>query len=640
MILFIVESPTKCKTIQKYLGNDYKVIATCGHFMDLDSKSLSIDKETWTPKFISTKVEIVKKLKEENKKCDVIYIATDNDSEGHGIGYHISNVIKGDIYRVTYNEITKSAILQGIENKHRLDMSCVNAYLTRRMIDRIGGFGLSPLLWKRFGLNYLSAGRVQSVVLALILQKQEETENSDVTVQYEVRGDFSEGLKNTFNREFDSYDESLEVINSLDFSKYWNVEYEVKDKHVKPPPPFITSSIQIACSSMFKMSNKATMDSLQKLFERGLITYHRTSYMNISDQFRNHAKDYISKMYNSSMYVSRYDTSGSGSSAHECIRVTDLTVKHDDKVYMLIWKRTLQSLMKSATYDEYSIVIKRSTEFYTKINVLKEPGYLIVDGKSKEETIKIPDKVKLITVYSLPKSSIKLSYYDEGSIIRKMETCGIGRPSTYAPTIQHLFNKTYLEYSINPVRKLSCKQLTKTINDIKTRNIEIDACTKGSNRMLHVTKIGKDVILFLYDRCSFVLSTDLTSEMEDNLDKIEKNKIKYKNVLADFDKKIEDVKVVPISLIDTSNNMYINTRYGRCVKKEDGKLINIEGILKHLKRDIDDNLVTFIKRLPINLGNGKELHSGRYGLYYKENGKNLKISSKEEFANIRKEYHI
>jgi DNA topoisomerase-1 len=656
MILFIVESPTKCSTIQKYLGKEYLVIATCGHFMDLDTKTISIDKNTWTPQFKPTKNNIIQKIKDANKNCNTVYISTDNDTEGNGIGYHISKIVKGDVYRVTYNEITKSAIMDGIQNKHRLNMNIVNAYLTRRMIDRIVGYGISPLLWKRFGINTLSAGRVQSVVLALILQKQNETENNETSLLYDVKADFTDFTDFTENKHklsntiyslspLKNYKDAVDIVNILPFDVKWKVQDNIKDKIIKPPPPFITSSIQMACSSLFKLSNKATMDILQKLFEKGLITYHRTSYLNISNQFRSHAKEYIQNTYGDNKFVSRYGSNDSNS-AHECIRVTNLNTQHDDKIYKLIWKRTIQSLMIPALYDEHNIQISHNDiQFCSTINTLKDPGYLIVENKTVEPPLKLPKTVTLTKSWVEPKSSVKLSYYDESSIIKKMETCDIGRPSTYASTIEHLFYKGYIEYSTNPSRKTNSYIYTKTMNNTTETPIEIDACSKGNNRMLHVTDIGSNIIMFLYDRCDFLLSTQLTANMENNLDNIENNTIQYKDVLTEFNTKLEKVIAIPTEQkkLDT-NALYIHTKYGRCIKNDDGKLINIEGVLKHLKRSIntDDNskhFVSFIKSLPINLDADNELHTGRYGLYIKNKNKNIKIEYKQ-LKTIREKFNI
>ena len=643
-ILFIVESPTKCKAIQKYLGKDYTVIATCGHFMDLDSKTISIDKTSWTPQFIATKQDVIKRLKEANKKCNTIYISTDNDTEGNGIGYHICKVVKGDIYRVTYNEITKHAILEGIENKHRLNMHLVNAYLTRRMIDRIAGYGISPLLWKKFGNNFLSAGRVQSVVLALILQKQNETENNDAPILYDIKADFTDDLSNTIhNNTFEQYSKGVELVNTLTFkSLSWNVDIDIKDKIVKPPPPFITSSIQIACASTFKMSNKNTMDALQKLFEEGLITYHRTSYLNISNQFKKHAKQYIKNNYGDNMYVSRYGCDSN--SAHECIRVTNLNTEHDSKIYKLIWKRTVQCLMIPALYDENTITISnQGVQFQTIINMLKEPGYLVVEDKKPDTTkLNIPKKVTLKKAWVEPRSSVKLSYYDEATIIKKMETCGVGRPSTYASTIQHLFYKTYIEYSTNPSRKTTSSIYTRLEDKTSEKEVEIDACTKGNSRMLHVTDMGQNVVMFLHEQCNFMLSTQLTADMESDLDKIENNSVEYKTVLSQFDEKIEKVKAIHIQEQPKKKNnlLYVPTKYGKCIKTNDGKLVNVEGVLKHLKKGvIDEEFVSFIKKLPIQLSDDRYLLAGRYGLYFKDNGNNVKMDYKE-LQQIRTQFKV
>lgn len=652
MILFIVESPTKCKTIQNYLGKDYIVVATCGHFMELDPKSLSVDISTWTPTFIPSKDNVIANIKKLNKKCKTVYISTDDDMEGTGIGYHIKNIVDGDVYRVTYNEITKPAIMKGIENKHELNMDIVNAYLTRRMIDRVTGYSISPILWKQFNDNHLSAGRVQSCVLAILLQKQYETNNKDVSVIWDVIGNFEDGYINTFHKKVDTKNEVIDILKSITFKHPWDVSYDVIDHVSNPPPPFITSTIQIAFSSMFHISNKGTMDILQTLFEKGLITYHRTSYLTISPIFKKTVKTKIGQLYGEKYFKSRYGTNDTNS-AHECIRVTDI---NDDigksldnslhkKVYYAIWKRTIQSLMIPAVYDRYNIKIEKGDiVFTTKRDILKEPGYMIIDEKDfKKQEISIPSKLMLLEVIGDPKTDVQLSYYNEGTIIKKMETCGVGRPSTYAPTITNIMNKGYVEYSKNPEREMETVKFIRDKNRLYQEKIIVNGCLKGTDKMLHVTRIGEEIIKFLDKNCNFLLSSKLTSDMENNLDMIEQKKIEYKNVLSVYYRQIEVFldrcqDIVPTPLIK-DDELSIYTRYGRCIK-HDNKFINIEGFLKFLKIEkINDSHYDFLIKLPILVGEDKYIYNGKYGLYFKCKNSNLRIN-KDQLKHIKEMYNL
>ena len=648
MILVIVESATKAKKIQGYLGNDYKVIASFGHVTDLPKDRLGIDTDNWNAEYVPTKPTIITKIKALAKESEFVLLAADPDREGHAIAWHIANIISNNkkYYRIVFNEINKNSIIQAIENKHDLDTQIVKAQETRRFVDRICGYRLSPLLWNQFDINTLSAGRVQSSVLALIFKRYQEIKSPKPQVYYSVVADFKNDLKNCIHKSnVKEIDEVKRLLHMIDTGAVWNVSNNKKEAKQNPPPPFITSSIQMMASASLFISGKKCMDVLQKLYESGMITYHRTDSTVVSKIFMSNAKKYIQDTYGDNYSTTRSwgNNSGNTQGAHECIRVVDINkqdISTDDqlesKLYKLIWKRSVQSQMSPAIFDQYDIEItNQDIVFHTSKKIMTFLGFNIVDTKelpSKE--IKIPKTTKMLNLKGSPSIDKLLTLYNETSIIKEMEDLGIGRPSTYAPTINNLRTKGYIEKGKNPQDKISAILLEKKENDIQEQSIQLDIFTKGTNNMISITEIGTRIVLYLNEIAPYILNTETTKIMEDNLDKIAKNEISYTKILGAFNSKInESVKSSSTIKKDQSlkkNELFIRTKYGKCIKNSNDKFINIEGYMKQFditeftKDDYD-----YIIRLPIKWDNETFIYIGQYGLYLKNEStaKNMRLSS-------------
>ena len=291
-ILIVVESNAKAKKIQEFLKdqeNQYICIASYGHIEDLKKSEMSIDFQNWTAIYEFTNQKAINNIKKLLKTVDVTYIASDPDNEGSQIANSISKILDKNMqrYRITFNEVTKSAILEAIENKHKIDYNKVNCQITRRISDRLFGYKLSPLLWNYFNINSLSAGRVQSPVLACIVKNTNNVNNPNPEITYKIKGDFDNNLLNTL------YEGDKEKIDNIVFNKLYNLTYNTTDSIQKPPPPYITSTLQMDCSYTFGLSSKQTMDILQKMYESGYITYHRTSSYSVSNQFKFQTKKYV-----------------------------------------------------------------------------------------------------------------------------------------------------------------------------------------------------------------------------------------------------------------------------------------------------------------------------------------------------------
>ena len=290
MILIVVESYKKALKIQNFLkdeADNYITAATFGHIEDLDPKSMSIDFDNWKPLYQFINLKVINNIKKLLKNVDVCYLSGDNDIEGHKICESVTKILNKNIqtYRVVFNEITKSAVLEGIKNKHQLNYNYVQAQITMRLSDRLFGYKLSPLLWNYFNINILSAGRVQSPVLACIVKNTNNVNNPNPEITYKIKGDFDNNLLNTL------YEGDKEKIDNIVFNKLYNLTYNTTDSIQKPPPPYITSTLQMDCSYTFGLSSKQTMDLLQKMYESGYITYHRTSSYSVSNQFKFQTKE-------------------------------------------------------------------------------------------------------------------------------------------------------------------------------------------------------------------------------------------------------------------------------------------------------------------------------------------------------------
>ena len=628
-VLIIVESNKKAQKITKFLSNEkttYICTASYGHIIDLKKTEMSIDFSNWTGIYENINQKSINNIKELSKNCEYILLASDDDDEGHFIAKSISDIISNKIkkYRIIFREITKSAILNAIERKHDIDLNRVNCQIARRFADRIFGYKLSPLLWNNFNQNTLSAGRCQSPILAMIVKKTDEINNPVINQTNKIKADFVDNILNSIYI-------GNSLIKDINIEDYYKISYDIKETLQNPPPPYITSSIQMDCSSILNIPSKKCMEMLQSLYEAGNITYHRTSSISVSNSFKKQAQEYIITNYGSEYSKPRNYIFGENTAAHECIRVTDINIKEVDNnpVYKLIWKRSIASQFSSAIFDQYDIKLKNKDDiFIVTKKKLKFTGFLILDNKQiDKEVIDIPKKSKIKKLYS--EASIeKLSLYNDTTIIKQMEKSGIGRPSTFATILNNLFNKGYITYGSNPVKKIKCLEYERNLDKVIEKEISLDLYTKGNNKMILNTDIGKNIIKYLNEVATYIIQEETTKIMEKQIDLIGEGKTDYKNMLNHFNEEIDkSIEVARNIKKAVEKNKIIKTKYGKCILTIDGKYIGIDGFLNQFKKtNLNDKEIDFLISLPKKIENENYLYNGRYGLYIKKNNENISLS--------------
>ena len=639
-VLIIVESNKKAQKITKFLSNEkttYICTASYGHIIDLKKTEMSIDFSNWTGIYENINQKSINNIKELSKNCEYILLASDDDDEGHFIAKSISDIISNKIkkYRIIFREITKSAILNAIERKHDIDLNRVNCQIARRFADRIFGYKLSPLLWNNFNQNTLSAGRCQSPILAMIVKKTDEINNPVINQTNKIKADFVDNILNSIYI-------GNSLIKDINIEDYYKISYDIKETLQNPPPPYITSTIQMDCSSILNIPSKKCMEMLQSLYEAGNITYHRTSSISVSNSFKKQAQEYIITNYGSEYSKPRNYIFGENTAAHECIRVTDINIKEVDNnpVYKLIWKRSIASQFSSAIFDQYDIKLKNKDDiFIVTKKKLKFTGFLILDNKQiDKEVIDIPKKSKIKKLYS--EASIeKLSLYNDTTIIKQMEKSGIGRPSTFATILNNLFNKGYITYGSNPVKKIKCLEYERNLDKVIEKEISLDLYTKGNNKMILNTNIGKNIIKYLNEVATYIIQEETTKIMEKQIDLIGEGKTDYKNMLNHFNEEIDkSIEVARNIKKAVEKNKVIKTKYGKCILTIDGKYIGIDGFLNQFKKtNLNDKEIDFLISLPKKIENESYLYNGKYGLYIKKNNENISLSKdklKEIYSRI------
>ncbi|MBH1958570.1 MAG: type I DNA topoisomerase [Flavobacteriia bacterium] len=572
--LVIVESPAKAKTIQKYLGKDFEVKSSFGHIRDLPKKGMGIDLSTFTPDYEVSpdKKKLVAELKAAVKKADMVWLASDEDREGEAIAWHLAEELKlkdDNTKRIVFHEITKNAILKAIENPRKIDQNLVNAQQARRILDRIVGFEMSPVLWKKVKTG-LSAGRVQSVAVRLVVERELEIRGFQPKSAFKVEGIFlnnnkqeiSAKLKKDFAKESDAED-------FLNLSQ--NTEFKVLNVETKPgtrtaSAPFTTSTLQQEASNRLGYGVTATMRVAQRLYEEGYITYMRTDSVNLSQEAINGAKSQIISEFGDQYSNPRNYTTKSATAqeAHEAIRPTDFSVKRIgdeqlNKLYQLIYKRTLASQMTNAKIEKTVIEIgnpKLPQHFEAQGEVIVFDGFLKVYGITKTDEDDEENNEKLLPKVSVgelldykkieatEKFTKPAARYTEAGLVKKLEELGIGRPSTYAPTIQTIQNREYVDKrEILPQEReilkmsLSKKELKKEILTEKFG---------GDKNKFVPTDIGEVVNDFLTQNFAEILDFGFTAKVEQDFDEIASGSEKWKEVLQgfykDFHPKIADVE--------------------------------------------------------------------------------------------------
>ena len=560
--LVIVESPAKAKTIQKYLGKDFEVKSSFGHIRDLPKKGMGIDLETFTPDYevSADKKKLVAELKAAVKKADMVWLASDEDREGEAIAWHLAQELKlkeENTRRIVFHEITKNAILKAIENPRTIDQNLVNAQQARRILDRIVGFEMSPVLWKKVKTG-LSAGRVQSVAVRLVVERELEIRGFQPKSTFKLEGLFvnnnkqeiSAKLKKDFAKEKDAED-FLNQCQATDF-KVLNVETKPGTRSASAP--FTTSTLQQEASNRLGYGVTATMRVAQRLYEEGFITYMRTDSVNLSQEAINGAKAQILSEYGEAYSNPRNYTTKSASAqeAHEAIRPTDFSVKtigdaQLNKLYQLIYKRTLASQMANAKIEKTVIEIgntKLPQHFEAQGEVIIFEGFLKAYGILKAEDDEEDNNDKLLPKVSLgeeldykkieatEKFSRPSARYTEAGLVKKLEELGIGRPSTYAPTIQTIQNREYVDKKEILPQEREIVKMTLGKTDLK-KEVLTEKFGGDKNKFVP-TDIGEVVNDFLTQNFAEVLDYGFTAKVEQDFDHIASGEEKWKVVLQDF----------------------------------------------------------------------------------------------------------
>ena len=571
--LVIVESPAKAKTIQKYLGKDFEVKSSFGHIRDLPKKGMGINLENFTPDYeiSADKKKVVADLKAASKKAETVWLASDEDREGEAIAWHLAQELKlksENTKRIVFHEITKNAILKAVENPREIDQNLVNAQQARRVLDRIVGFEMSPVLWKKVKPG-LSAGRVQSVAVRLIVEREKEIREFKPVPSYKVEGVFtnlekqeiSAKLKKDFTKEQDA-ENFLNQVQNIDF-KVLNID--VKPAQRSASAPFTTSTLQQEASNRLGYGVTTTMRVAQRLYEEGYITYMRTDSVNLSQEAINAAKSQILKEFGEEYSQPRnYVTkSASAQEAHEAIRPTDFGVKSIgdaqlNKLYQLIYKRTLASQMTNAKLEKTVIEIgnpELPQHFEAQGEVIVFDGFLRAYGIYKNEDEEQEDGDKILPkvsvgealaykkITAVEKFSRPVSRFTEAGLVKKLEELGIGRPSTYAPTIQTIQNREYVDKRKIEPKEREIVKLTLTKTGLK-KEILTEKFGGDKNKFVP-TDIGIVVNDFLTTNFNEILDYGFTAKVEQDFDEIAKGEEKWKDVLknfySSFHPKIEDV---------------------------------------------------------------------------------------------------
>ena len=665
--LVIVESPAKAKTIEKFLGKDFKVESSFGHIADLPSKELGVDVDgDFKPKYEVSKDKkaVVKKLKDLAQKAEMVWLASDEDREGEAIAWHLAeslNLDKNKTKRIVFHEITKSAIQKAIENPRGIDYDLVDAQQARRVLDRIVGYELSPVLWRKVK-GGLSAGRVQSVSVRLIVEREREIQNFKPEASYRIDAEFSneagQAFKAKLPKNFSTKDEAQAFLEKNATAQFKVAELEKKPAKKSPAAPFTTSTLQQEASRKLYFSVSKTMTLAQRLYEAGLITYMRTDSVNLSDDARKGAQAEIESAYGSKFSKPRnYKGKTKGAQeAHEAIRPTDFSVHSVDidrdqaRLYDLIWKRAIASQMSDAELERTNVKISASTHndiFTANGEVITFEGFLKVylegtDDEDSEQEGMLPamktNEALLNNYITATERYTRAPYrYTEASLVKQLEELGIGRPSTYAPTISTIQNRNYVEKGTVEGVERNYSQLTLKNGQVKEKVLtEKVGSDKGK---LVPTDIGMIVTDFLVNHFEHILDYNFTAKVEEDFDDIAEGKVDWTKMMKDFYKDFHPtVEDVQENAERESGERVLGTdpKTGRQVSVRLGKFGPMVQIgtaeeeekpqFASLSPDQQLNTITFeeamdLFKLPKQLGTyqGKdvEVNNGRFGPYVK-----------------------
>jgi DNA topoisomerase-1 len=725
--LVIVESAAKAKTIEKYLNSiselshlgTFKVVASLGHIQDLPEKEVGIDTTSWTVNYVplKTKNDVIKKLKAGAKEAKMVYLASDLDLEGNAIAFHLKHILKlkkPGYCRVIFNEITKTALKTAFLNPGDIDMNMFAAQETRRILDRIVGFELSPLLWRRFATQSLSAGRVQTAGLQMIVTRFKNADDHTPETYWTCEGNFKVGgIESLLSANVHSATKLMywSTLNDgrVEFEKFlkgiissanlpWQIECTQKKAIKNPSAPFTTSTFQQEVYNLYHIPPKSAMQSAQRLYEGGFITYMRTDSVQLSEDSQKIIEKFIKTTYGSSnAYPRIFKTKqANAQEAHEAIRPSDPNIRvdqlpeefnaNDRKIYSLIWRRTIASQMIGAEYMEvhYNIKIPAQEEYYFngKVSYLMKEGYLLVySPELKVDTAglamwkKHGDKATIIDFKGAPYITKAQVLYNESSIIKAFEKEGIGRPSTYAAIIDKLYSRQYIEKGECPQKEVKCiayEWNNKMQVPGTYKNSEVILTSGGKERdFLIPTSLGVRVVGYLQPIVPFIVDPVFTSHMETDLDKIMNGTANKVTTLNNFYKifhtAVEKAKndAATIKAISATSNtsdgapkklypkaesilhkytddiLVVKTKYGPALLKvSESKWYSIKPFIDWKKKtfaEVGTDELRFIMSLPIKIATTeRSLCIGPRGLYIKDtNGLNY-ILPEEHWENACK----
>jgi DNA topoisomerase-1 len=563
--LVIVESPAKAKTIEKFLGKDFIVKSSFGHIRDLSKSEMGVDIENnFEPNYEipKDKEKLVLELKKDASKAEIIWLASDEDREGEAIAWHLKealNLNDTKVKRIVFNEITKTAILHAVENPRTIDLDLVNAQQARRILDRIVGYEISPILWRKVKPS-LSAGRVQSVAVRLIVERENDIRSFLSVYQYKVKAEFSiktttKPLLAALNKSFEKKEEVLDFLKACIGATFTVNSIEKKPAKQSPAPPFTTSTLQQEAARKFGFPVSKTMMVAQQLYEAGLITYMRTDSVNLSQMALSLAKEEITNTFGENyVKIRKYTTKSKGAQeAHEAIRPTYLnnkTIEGDasaKRLYELIWKRTIASQMADALLEKTTINIDISTRkenFVALGEVILFDGFLKVYSVSKDDdeedeglSSKLPD-LKQADKLTLIQSKAQQTFnqppprYNEATLVKKLEDLGIGRPSTYAPTISTIQKREYIVREDRPAKKREIEIITLKNNEIKASKEKENYGAEKSK--LFPTDIGIVVNNFLVQNFEDIVDYNFTANLEKEFDEISQGNKDWQKMISSF----------------------------------------------------------------------------------------------------------
>ncbi|OJH12096.1 DNA topoisomerase I [Flavobacterium psychrophilum] len=681
--LVIVESPAKAKTIEKFLGADFQVESSYGHIADLPSKEIGVDVlNGFTPKYEVSpdKKALVTKLKGLAKKADMVWLASDEDREGEAISWHLAEELKLDpkkTKRIVFHEITKTAILKAIENPREIDYNLVNAQQARRVLDRLVGYELSPVLWRKIK-GGLSAGRVQSVSVRLIVEREREIINFKPVATYSVQAEFTNEAGKSFKaklpKNFNTKKEAEDFLNKNIGSIYKVGDLETKPTKKTPAGPFTTSTLQQEAARKLYLPVGITMQLAQRLYEAGLITYMRTDSVNLSKDAMEAAQAEIIKSYGKEYAKPRtfVNKSKGAQEAHEAIRPTDMsrhTVNIDRdqaRLYDLIWKRTLASQMADAELERTNVKIEANnhSELFTASGeVIKFEGFLKVyleghdDDEEEQEgmlpSMKVNEKLINNYITATERYSRAAARYTEASLVKKLEELGIGRPSTYAPTISTIINRNYVEKGNLEGQERNYTQLTLRSGKVGEKLLKEN--TGSDKGKLVPTDIGTIVTDFLVKNFDNILDYNFTAKVEQDFDEIAEGNMQWAKMMQDFyDKFHPTVKDVEANAdresgerilgIDPKSGKPVSVRLGKFgpmaqIGAADDEEKTFASLLKEQNIGnitLEEVLKLFL--LPKNLGTYKgeeiEVSNGRYGPFIRFGTTFVSLPKGEEPLNV------